>query len=137
MNGPSWVLIAADLQADHRAADHLRLKADFVDRAHHADRVRRIGADDHGFRIRRLDRANDRREVRGGRRIFPIVDHLDVVLLRVGPRAVAGVVRELGVSRDQRHGLDLVLGGDFEEALSEGRLGVLSRRDHRESISGS
>ena len=45
------------------AADHFWLEADLVYRAHEADRIGRIGADDDEVRIRRRNRSDGRREV--------------------------------------------------------------------------
>ena len=84
------------LQADHGAAPHLRLEADFVHGVDHADGVERIGADHEQVRIGRLHRAHDRREVGRGRRIALFVDDLEARLhgvLRARPRRHCGRIR--------------------------------------------
>ena len=78
---------------DHAAADHLRLEADLVDGTYDADRVGRIGAHDDDVGVGRLDRADDRRVIRGRRRIGLVVDDLQAVLLGV-LRAPSEALRE-------------------------------------------
>src|SRR6266851_4291406 len=122
------------LQADHGAADHLRLEADLVDRPHHADRVERIGADDGEIRIGRLHGAHDGAEIGLRRRIVAVVDDFQPGRLGVLVRAVGSVARELGIGPDDRHRLRLgVLGHRYvEEALGERRLRVGPGRNHDE-----
>ena len=83
------------LHADHRAAEQLRLQPDFGRGAHHADRVRRIGCEQHDVGIGRLDGAHDRREIDRRGRIALVVDDLQAVFLRVLARADQHVVGRL------------------------------------------
>jgi hypothetical protein len=102
----------------------------------HADRVERVGADRHDVRIGGLDRAHDRGEIGGGRRIAAVIDHLEAELRRVGARALAGVVGELRVSRDERDGrrLRILRRRGLEEAEGERGLRVRTRGDHGEEL---
>ena len=122
------------LQADHRAAPHFRLEADFVHRLDHADGVERIGADHQQVRIRRLDRAHDRREIGRRWRIALVVEDLEAGSLGVLARAFAGVLSKFGVRRRDRDRLRLWLlrFGHLEEAAREGWLRGRAVRDHRE-----
>ena len=81
-----------------------------------------------------LDRAHDRREVGGRRRIALVVDDLKARGLGVLTRALAGVAAELGVGHRERDRLRLGLlhFGHLEEATREGRLRRRAVRDHRE-----
>ena len=132
--GLELVLEHGRLQSDHGAAHHLRLQAELVGGQRQADRAQRIGADHHEIRIGRLDGADDRREVGRVRRIGLVVDALEAVLFHVGPGAVGGVVREVGVLGRDRDGLRLRIlrGRDLEEALGEGFLRRRAGRQHRE-----
>ena len=122
------------LQADHRAAPHLRLEADFTHRLDHADGVERIRADHQQVRIQRLDRAHNRREIGRGRRIGLFVDDLESRCLRILMRAFAGVAAEFCVRHRNRDRLRLWLLHlrHLEEAAREGGLRCRAVRNHRE-----
>src|ERR1700731_572917 len=100
-SAPSWVE-RGRLQADHGAAPHFRLEADFVDRLDHPNRVEWIRADYEQVRIARLDGAHDRREVDRRRRIALVVDDLESGILGVFTRAFAGILSEFRVRIGKR-----------------------------------
>jgi hypothetical protein len=113
------------------------LVVQLVDGAHHADRVERIRADRHDVRIGRLDRAHDRREIGGGRRIAAVIDDLEAELLGVLARALAGVVGELGVGRDQRRrsvGFGFCAAAVSKKPSVNDGFGSGPGRDHREEL---
>ena len=66
-------------------------------------RVGGVRGDEHHVGIFGLDRAHDRREVGGGRRIGLVVDDLEAHRLGILARTRRGVQREFGVGRDNRH----------------------------------
>ena len=115
--------MAANCRPDHAAAEQLGLEAELVGRLDHAGRVRRVGADIDHVRIGRLDGADDRREIGRGRRIGLVVDDLEAHLLRVLARAGSRILRELGVGRGQRDGLQALALGELEEAARPVLLG--------------
>ncbi len=113
-------------EADHAAAEHLGLQSHLVRRPHHADGIRRVGGDVDHVGVGRLDRADDRRVVRGVRRIGLVIDHLEPELLHGLPRALQGVLRVFRVGAHQRDGLRLRVHGHrrLQEALGRSVLGV-------------
>jgi hypothetical protein len=134
--GAELVLEHGGLQADHGAAEHLRLQADLVRRQHDADRAERIGANHHEIGVDGLNRAHDRRVVRRARRIGLVVENLEAVCLGIRARAFAGVAgkfRVLGHERDGR-GLRILRRGGLEKSLGERLLGRRAGRKHREVL---
>ena len=85
------------------------------------------------------NRAHDRREVGGARRIGPVIDDLEAELLGVGRarprRRCARTPRPRPTSATVVR-LRILLRRDLEEAFGERRLGVRSGRDHREVLVG-
>ena len=124
------------LQADHGTADHSRPKADLVDRAHHPDRIGRIGTDDDEIRICRRNRPDGRREVGSCRWISPIIDDGEANRLGIFTRAFTSIQTVTRVGRHNRDRLRLwvLLHRQFEEAFGVGWLWVGPGRNHAEVV---
>jgi hypothetical protein len=105
--------------------------------AHDAHGVRRIGRHIDDVRIERIDRAHDRRVVGGRRRVAHIRHGFKTAeLLAALPRAVRGILREFGISGDDRDSLGSRLGRSrkLEETECKRLLRLRTGRQHREVL---
>ena len=129
-SGPELLLDRREGEPDHPAAQHLRAEADLVDRAHDADRIRRIGRNENDVGIGRLNRAHDRRIVDRVRRIAAVVDDFESQPPDRFPRARQHGLRVFGVGPGERDRLRLGLHRHrgFEEAELGREPGLLSVR---------
>jgi len=71
------------LRANHRSADHLRLKSDLINGAKETDRIVQIGAKKQNIRVDRLQVANKWSKIRRRQRISDVRYDLEAMFIRM------------------------------------------------------
>ena len=122
------------LESGETAAEHVRLQPHLSDRTQEPDGVGRIRGEIDHIRLACRHRADDRREIDGGRRIGPVVNDVDAGPLGVHARAFGGLVLEFGIGGDDRHRLRLrvLRCGQVKIALGKDFHRIGAERQHRE-----